>query len=99
LAKSLESDGRTLAAHVLAVRMVMAHVLGRISELDPILAEAIQDGFEDAVDQIRKTAAKSRERSTSHQAAEAIAAVETLRAAMSNTSDNRAEPSVANDNK
>ena len=97
--KNLESDGRTLAADVLAVRMVMAHVLGRIYQLDPILAEAIQGGFEDAVDQIRKTAAKSPKRLTSHQAVEAVAAVETLRAAMSNMSDNRARPSVANDEK
>jgi HEAT repeat protein len=99
LAKSLESDARTLAADVLAVRMVVAHVLGRIYQLDPILAEAIQGGFEDAVDQVRKTATKSRKRLTSHQAVEALAAVETLRAAMSNMSDNRARPSVANDNK
>jgi hypothetical protein len=59
-------------------------------------AEAIQGGF---VDQIRKTAAKSRKRLTSHQAVEAVAAVETLRAAISNMSDNRARPSVANDEK
>jgi HEAT repeat protein len=99
LAKSPESDARTLAADVLAVRMVMAHVLGRICQLDPILAEAIQSGFEDAVDQIRKTATKSPKRLTSHQAVEVLAAVKTLRAAMSNSSDNHARPSVANDNK
>ena len=95
MAKSLESDPRTLAADVLAVRMVMAHVLGRICQLDPILAEAIQGGLDDAVDQIRKAATKSRKRLTSLQAVEALAAVETLRAAMSNP----ARPSVANDNK
>ena len=99
MAKSFESDARTLAADVLAVRMVMAHVLGRICQLDPILAEAIHRGFEDAVDEIRKTATKSRKRLTSHQAVEALAAVEALRAVMSNSSDNGARPSVANDNK
>jgi hypothetical protein len=99
LTKSLESDGRTLAADVLAVRMVMAHVLRRIYQLDPMFAEAIQGGFEDAVDQIRKTAAKSRKRLTSQQTVEAVAAVGTIRAAMSNMSDNGARPSVANDNK
>jgi hypothetical protein len=99
LAKSLESEPRTLAADVLAVRMVLAHVLGRIYQLDPILAEAIQNGFEDAVDKIRKTAAKSRMRMTSHQVVEALAAVEALRAVLSNRSDNRGHPSVANDNK
>jgi hypothetical protein len=99
LAKSLESEPRTLAADVLAVRTVLAHVLGRIYQLDPILAEAIQNGFEDAVDEIRKTAAKSRTRMTSHQVVEALAAVEALRAVLSNRSDNRGHPSVANDNK
>ena len=97
LAKGLETEFRTLAADMLAVRMVLAHVLGRIYQLDPILAEAIQDGFEDAVNKIRKTATKSRTRVTSHQVVEALAAVESLRAVLSNRSDNRGHPSVAND--
>jgi len=84
---------------MLAVRMVLVHVLARIYRLDPILAEAIQDGFEDAVDKIRKTATKSRTKVTSHQLVEALAAVEALRAVLSNKSDNRGHPSVANDNK
>jgi hypothetical protein len=95
LAKSLERDARTLAADVLAVRMVMAHVLGRIFKLDPILAEGIQGGFEDALAEIRKTGTKSRKRVTSHHTVDALAAVETPRAAMSN----HARLSVANDNK
>jgi hypothetical protein len=94
LAKNLEGDVRTLAADVLAVRMVLAHVLGRIYQLDPILAEAIQGGFEDAVDQIRKTAAKSRKRLPPDQTVEALAAVKTLQSAISN----RGRSSVANDN-
>jgi hypothetical protein len=98
LAKSVERDA-TLAADVLAVRMVVAHVLGRIYQLDPILAEAIQGGFEDAVDQIGKSATKSSKRMTSHQAPEALAAVEALRAATSKMSGNRTRPTVANDNK
>jgi hypothetical protein len=99
LAKSPETEHRTLAADMLAVRMVLAHVLGRIYQLDPILAEAIQGGFEDAVDKIRKTATKSRTRLTSHQVVEVLAAVDALRAVLSNRSDNRDHPSVANDNK
>jgi hypothetical protein len=83
---------------MLAVRMVLGHMLGRIYQLDPILAEAIQDGFEDAVVKIRKTASKSRTRVTSHQVVEALAAVEALRAVLPNRSDNRGHPSVANDN-
>jgi hypothetical protein len=80
---------------VLAVRMVMAHVVGRIFQLDSILAEAIQGGFEDAAAEIRKTATKSPKRVTSHQTVEALAAIETLRAAMSN----HARLSVSNDDK
>jgi hypothetical protein len=99
LAKGLETELRTLAADMLAVRMVLAHVLGRIYQLDPILAEAVQDGFEDAVDKIRKTATKSRTRMTSHQVVEALAAVEALRAVLSNRSENCGHPSVASDNK
>jgi hypothetical protein len=94
-----ESSCARIAGDVLAVRMVMAHVLGRICQLDPILAEAIHGGFEDAVDQIRKTATKSRERLTSHQAVEALVAVEALRAVMTNSSGNGARRSVANDSK
>jgi hypothetical protein len=99
LAKSPKPEPHTLAANMLAVRMVLAHVLGRIYQLDPVLAEAIQDGFEDAVDKIRKTAPRSRTKVTSHQVVEALAAVEALRAVLSNRSDNRGHPSVANDNK
>jgi hypothetical protein len=99
LAKSPETEPYTLAANMLAARMVLGHVLGRIYHLDPILAEAIQDGFEDAVDKIKKTACKSRTRVTSHQVVEALAAVEALRAILSNGSYNRGHPSVANDNK
>jgi hypothetical protein len=47
---------RTVAAEMLAVKLVMAHVLGRINQLDPVLAEAIQ-----AEGKIRKTMAKSRQ--------------------------------------
>jgi hypothetical protein len=99
LAKSPETEPRILAADMLAVRMVLAHVLGRICGLDPILAEAIQGGFQDAVDKIRKTATKSRTRLTSHQVVEALAAVEALRVVLSNRNANRRHPSVANDNK
>jgi hypothetical protein len=96
---SAERDARTLAAEMLAVKTVIAHVLGRIDQLDPVLAEAIQGGFEDAANQIRKTAAKSRTKVTSEQAIKALAVVEALRAATFNKMGNRIRASVANDNK
>jgi hypothetical protein len=99
LAKSLESEPRNLAADVLAVRMVLAHVLGRIYQLDPILAEAIHGGFEDAEGIIRKAVATSRKRATSDQAVKALAVVDALRAGIVAKPDKWLRGSVANDNK
>jgi hypothetical protein len=84
---------------MLAVKTVMAHVLGRINQLDPVLAEAINGGFEDAEDKIRRTMAKSRKRAISHQAVKALAVGEALRAAVFSKKNNRNRLIVANDNK
>ena len=96
-AMSVERE-RTLAAEMLAVKSVMAHVLGRINQLDPVLAEAIQGGFEDAEGKIRKTMAKSRQRVTSDQGVKALAVIEVLRATTFRRAENRSRSSVANDN-
>jgi hypothetical protein len=96
---SVKGDTRALAAEMLAVKTVMAHVLGRIDQLDPVLAEAVRAGFEDAANQIRKTAAKSHTKVTSEQAIKALAIIEDLRAATFSKMGNRDRSSVANDNK
>jgi uncharacterized protein YjbI with pentapeptide repeats len=44
-----------LAAEVLAVKTVIGQVLGRVHQLDPVLAEAIEGGIEDAQEVIRAT--------------------------------------------
>jgi hypothetical protein len=88
---------RTLAAEILAVKTVMAHVLGRISQLDPVMAEAIQGGFEDAENEIRKTMVKSRQRVTPGQCIKALAIIEALRATTFSVTENRIRSSVAND--
>jgi hypothetical protein len=95
---SVKGDTRALAAEMLAVKTVMAHVLGRIDQLDPVLAEAVRAGFEDAANQIRKTAAKSRTKVTSEQAIKTLALIEALRAATFRKMGNPARSSVANDN-
>jgi hypothetical protein len=82
LAMSIERDDRPLAAELLALKTVMVHVLGRINQLDPVLADAIQGGFGDAAAQISKMVTQSGKGATSEHAAKAIAVVETLRAAM-----------------
>jgi hypothetical protein len=85
LAMSIERDDRTLAAELLAVKTVIAHVLGRINQLDPVLADAIQGGFGDAAAHISKMVTHSGKGASSERAAKAIAVVETLRAAMLET--------------
>jgi hypothetical protein len=89
---------RTLAAEILAVKTVMAHVLGRINQLDPVLAEAIQGGFEDAEKKIRKTMVKSRQSVTPGQGIKALAVIEALRTITFSRTENRIRSSVANDN-
>jgi hypothetical protein len=85
LAMSIQTDDRAIAAELLAVKTVMAHVLGRINQLDPVLADAIQGGFGDAAAHINKMVTHSGKGATAERAARAIAVVETLRAAMLET--------------
>jgi hypothetical protein len=96
-AMNVERDDGILAAEILVFKTVMVHVLGRINQIDPVLAEAIQGGFEDAENKIRKTTPKSHTRVTSDQTVKALAVVEALRAAVSRRKDNRLRSSVAND--
>jgi len=79
---SVEKEGRTLGAEVLAVKTVMANILARIARLDPMLADAIRGGFGDASDKIRKMVSRSGKRESSDQAIKALAVVETLRASI-----------------
>src|SRR3979409_1853172 len=95
---NVERDDGTLAAEMLAVKTVIVHVLGRINQLDPVLAEAIQGGFEDAKEKIRKTTAKSHKKVTSDQTVKVLAVVEALRAGVFSKTNNRIRSSVANDN-
>jgi hypothetical protein len=83
---------------MLAVKTVMVHVLGRISQLDPVMAEAIQGGFEDAENAIRKTMVKSRQRVTPGQGIKALTAIEALRTTTLSKTESRIRSSVANDN-
>jgi hypothetical protein len=97
-AMSIETGDVALAAEVLAVKTLIGQVLGRVHQLDPILAEAIQGGFEDAGNKIRRMAARSRKTVNADQAVRALSTIETLQAAVLGRSHRRVRPSVANDN-
>ena len=95
LRKPSERKAQSLAADVLAIRAVVGQVLGRVHQLDPILAEAIQAGFEDAVAQIRRMATNPGKKISERQAAKAIAEVEVLHSAILRRSHRRARLAVA----
>jgi hypothetical protein len=60
LAKRFDRNANTLASEVLAIKTVIGQVLGRVHQLDPILAEAIEGGIEDAQNAIRAAATRAR---------------------------------------
>jgi hypothetical protein len=97
--KPSDRNAEDLAADVLAVKTVIGQVLGRVHQLDPILADAIEGGFEDAVVRIQKITTRLRSRISAERAARAVAVVEALRAAMRTRSHRRVVPRFANDNR
>jgi hypothetical protein len=101
LAKNFDRSTETVAADVFALKTVIAQVLGRIHQLDPILAEAIEGGFEDAASVMRALGASARNGTDGNKVVRAIATIEALEAAAlerSQVSD-RVRPEVANDNR
>jgi hypothetical protein len=84
-----------IAAEVLAVKTVIGQVLGRVHQLDPVLAEAIEGGLEDAAREIRALAARTRKGTGATKVVRAIETVESLQTAVLNRSHNRIEPTIS----
>jgi hypothetical protein len=76
---SIQTDDRAIAAELLAVKTVMVHVLGRINQLDPVLAVAIQGAFGDATAHISKMVTHSGKGASSERAAAPAAMLETAK--------------------
>ena len=76
-----DRNAEALTADIVAIKTVIAQVLGRIHQLDPILAEAIEGGFEDAQSEIRALGTRARKGGGAKQVVSAIATIESLRAA------------------
>ena len=88
-------NAAALTADIVAIKAVITQVLGRIHQLDPILAEAIEGGFEDAASEIRALGTRVRKGSTAaNQVVRAIATIEFLQAAALDRS--RDVPAVRN---
>jgi hypothetical protein len=72
------------ALELLAIKAVIAQVLGRIHRLDPILAEAIECGFEDAISEVRALGTEARKGTGTNKVLKAIATIESLQEAALN---------------
>jgi hypothetical protein len=95
-----DRNAKALTADVVAIKAVIGHVLGRIHQLDPILADAIEAGFEDAAGEIRALGIRARKGTGANQVVRAIATIELLHAAMLDGRQSwiRVHPGGANDN-
>src|SRR5262249_11951350 len=91
-----DRNAEALTADIAAIQAVIAQVLGRIHELDPILGEAIEGGFKDAASEIRVLGARARKGTGANQFVRAIATIESLQAAALDRS--RLRPRATNDN-
>jgi hypothetical protein len=98
LAKRFDRNADTLASEVLAIKTVIGQVLGRVHQLDPVLAEAIEGGIEDAQKAISATATMARKGTGAGTIVKAISTVESLRAAVLTRSRNPVRV-IANDNR
>jgi hypothetical protein len=101
LAKNSDRNAEAIAAVVFAVKVVIAQVLGRIRQLDPILAGAIDGGFEDAASAMRALGTSARKGTGANRIIRAIATIESLQAAALERSEvrNPVRPDIANDNR
>jgi hypothetical protein len=98
LAKRFDRNADTLASEVLAIKTVIGQVLGRVHQLDPVLAEAIEGGIEDAQKAISAAATMARKGTGAGTIVKAISTVESLRAAVLIRSRNPVRV-IANDNR
>ena len=99
MAKRFDRNVNALAAEVLAIKTVIGQVLGRVHQLDPVLAAAIEGGIEDAQEVIRATATAAGKGTGAGKIVKAISTVDSLRKAVLTRSRTHVHSSVANDNR
>jgi hypothetical protein len=76
----MDTDTNLIAAELMAVQGILMCVLRRISAIDENLANAIEDGFDDATNLAQKMTVALDEGAPSKEAAEALRTIERLRA-------------------
>ena len=74
------SDEQLNRADILALNMLLPAVLSRVARLDPILSSAIQQGVQDAIDQVEHMIAAARRTETRDHCTSALASIRRFRA-------------------
>jgi len=74
------ADEQLNRADILALKMLLPAVLSRVGSLDPILSSAIQQGVQDAIDQVEHMIAVARRTETRDRCTTALASIRRFRA-------------------
>ena len=79
------ADEQLNRADILALNMLLPAVLSRVARLDPILSSAIQQGVQDAIDQVEHMIAAARRTETRDRCTSALASIRTFWAVVQRT--------------
>jgi hypothetical protein len=74
------ADEQLNRADIFALKMLVPAVLSRIGRLDPILSAAIQQGVQDAIDQVEHMIAAARRKETRDRCTSVLASIRSFRA-------------------
>ena len=74
------ADEQLNRADILALNMLLPAVLSRVGRLDPILSFAIQQGVQDAIDQVEHMIASTRGAETRDRCTSALASIRSFQA-------------------
>jgi hypothetical protein len=74
------ADEQLNRADIFALNMLLPAVLSRVGRLDPILCSAIQQGVQDAIDQVEHMIAAARRTETRDRCISALASIRSFRA-------------------
>jgi hypothetical protein len=76
------TDERLNRADILALKTLLPAVLSRVGRLDPILSSAIQQGVQDAINQVEHMIAAARRTETRDRCTSALASIRSFRAVL-----------------
>jgi hypothetical protein len=79
------TDERLNRADILALKTLLPAVLSRVGRLDPILSSAIQQGVQDAINQVEHMIAATRRTETRDRCTSALASIRSFRAVVLRT--------------